>query len=234
MPAVILVAAIAVTATAGEVLATAPPRSAGADRPQRSAAIGSLAHRSTGERAADPTSHGTPAKAEVPRPQPHPRRSPSASPRRARSLPALPHVVPARVAPAGPTRWPALNLAIARIPGSRAELARWVVTSRYGSWGTADWYEGTIYISPGVPQSKLYSVAVHEWSHLLSVRPYAGNVNAAVAAMNRVFGGHGLTGAERAADCMALLLGAHWTHYTTCRADSWRLAAHVLLSGGQL
>jgi hypothetical protein len=135
----------------------------------------------------------------------------------------------------GPTGWPALNAAIARIPTYRPLEARWVVGSTGGNWwGTADWYDGVIYISPSTPTSRLYDVAVHEWSHLLSVRDYGGNVDAAVRAMNYYFGGDGNVGPERAADCMAIEQGAVWTHYTTCDWSDWRAYAQRLLDGHRL
>lgn len=123
---------------------------------------------------------------------------------------------------------------IARIPGYPPGSAQWVVSDAYGSWGTTDWYQGTIYISPRVPQDRLYDVVSHEWSHLLSVAAYGGDVQAATAAMNRWFGGSGLTGAERAADCMARQLGARWTHYTNCQDGRWRAGAARLVQKEQL
>src|SRR3954454_19909476 len=75
-------------------------------------------------------------------------------------------------APSGPTSWTALNTAIARIPTYHAGTSRWIVSGRYGHWGTTDWYHDTVYISPGVPSDHLYDVAVHEWSHELSVLDY--------------------------------------------------------------
>jgi hypothetical protein len=139
--------------------------------------------------------------------------------------------------PAGPTNWHALNAAIARIPSYVAGRSLWVVSDRYGHWGTADWYHDTLYISPRVPPDRLYDVAVHEWSHELSVLDYAGDVGAAVSAMNNAFGASGsdgLVGAERAADCMAILQGATWTHYTPCTSVSWRQLASRLLHGKPL
>ena len=133
-----------------------------------------------------------------------------------------------------PTGWAQLDAAIARISSYHRGAARWVVSDRYGHWGTTDWYHDTLYISPGVPTAYVYDVAVHEWSHELSVLDYNGNVAAAVSAMNRHFGGAGLTGAERAADCMAILQGASWTHYTRCTDPRWRAGARVLLRGGEL
>src|SRR5436305_14411827 len=65
--------------------------------------------------------------------------------------------------PDGPTSWGALNAAIARIPTYHSGDARWVIKNT-GWWGTADWQNGLIYISPPVPDSKLYDLAVPEWS----------------------------------------------------------------------
>jgi len=128
----------------------------------------------------------------------------------------------------------ALDAAIARIPTYRPGAARWVVSRAYDFWGTADWYHDVLYVSPDVPRTKLYDVAVHEWSHELSVLDYGGDVAAATAAMNTWFGGSDLTGPERAADCMAILQGARWTHYTTCTNAQWRLGAARLIAGQQL
>jgi hypothetical protein len=132
-----------------------------------------------------------------------------------------------------------LRYDVGRIPGYRGRRpARWVISGRYpGTWGVTDWYHDTIYISPSVPTGYLPSVVRHEWSHELSVRDYGGDVAAAVRAMNHVFGGPGSTGirgAEYAADCMAIRLGATWTHYTTCRRPSWRYAAARLLRGQRI
>jgi hypothetical protein len=157
---------------------------------------------------------------------PAPRQSARPSTRTATAVQKV-HVTVRRTS--GPTGWAQLDSAIARIPSYHAHAARWVVSSRYGHWGTADWYHDTLYIEPSVPSAYLYDVAVHEWSHELSVLDYNGNVAAAVAAMNRYFGGSGLVGAERAADCMAILQGATWTHYTTCTDQRWRAGAALLL-----
>jgi hypothetical protein len=133
-----------------------------------------------------------------------------------------------------PTFQQALDAAVARIPTYRPGSARWVVSRAYDFWGTADWYHDVLYVSPDVPMSKLYDVAVHEWSHELSVLDYAGDVAAATTAMNTWFGGSGLTGPERAADCMAVLQGARWTHYTTCTNAVWRAGAAKLIAGQRL
>lgn len=128
----------------------------------------------------------------------------------------------------------ALQAAVARIPTYRAGTVRWVVSRAYAFWGTADWYHGVLYVSPDVPRSKLYDVAVHEWSHELSVLDYAGDVAAATKAMNAWFGGSDLVGPERAADCMSILQGATWTHYTTCTDAHWRAGARLLVTGQRL
>jgi len=141
---------------------------------------------------------------------------------------------PARHTATRPSYAATLNSAVARIPTYRACTVRWVISRAYAFWGTADWYHGVLYVSPDVPRSKLYDVAVHEWSHELSVLDYAGDVAAATAAMNGWFGGSGLVGAERAADCMSILQGATWTHYTTCTNAHWRAGARRLVSGQRL
>ena len=137
-------------------------------------------------------------------------------------------------APARSSYGSSLNSAVARIPTYRAGTVRWVVSRAYAFWGTADWYHAVLYVSPDVPRSKLYDVAVHEWSHELSVLDYAGDVAAATQAMNAWFGGSGLVGAERAADCMSILQGATWTHYTTCTNAHWRAGARLLAAGQRL
>lgn len=132
------------------------------------------------------------------------------------------------------TGWPALNRAIGAIPSYQPGSVRWVVSTAYDYWGTADWYHDVLYVSPEVPSGRLYDVAVHEWSHMLSVLDYGGDVRKAKHAMNRWFGGRGLVGAERAADCMAIVQGATWTHYTQCRSVPWRHGARRLVNGRRL
>jgi len=155
------------------------------------------------------------------------------APRRAATRkPAVTTHAARRAAP--PTFTVALMAQVARIPTYRPGAARWVVSRAYDFWGTADWYRDVLYVSPDVPRDKLYDVAVHEWSHELSVLDYNGDVDAATAAMNAWFGGSGLTGPERAADCMSILQGATWTHYTTCTNAKWRSGAKLLVSGQPL
>jgi hypothetical protein len=159
---------------------------------------------------------------------------------RAPRVPARPRVQSASASRPRPQVRPALTMqqrlaqAIARIPGYRTAEVAWQLQANDGHWGTADWYHDVIWISPRVPANRLYDVVVHEWSHVKSVQDYGGNVDVAVGEMNRYFGGSGLTGAERAADCMARVAGAHWTHYTPCNNSSWRAGAARLLAGGKL
>lgn len=134
----------------------------------------------------------------------------------------------------GPTGWGALNGAISRIPGYRSSGITWTVTSRYGHYGTTDLATSDIYISPHVPVSLLDSVVRHEYAHVVTVRVYGGQWRVAKSALNAAFDGSGMTGAERAADCMARLMGASWTNYTSCSSSSWRRNAELLLAGRRI
>jgi hypothetical protein len=175
-----------------------------------------------------PVPRPAPARSSVPEPLSAPAPPPPApSPRP--TLPPAPEAAPQPAS--GPTGWRELDAAIGRIPGYDGS-ARWHVADG-GPWGTADWYEQSVTISRSIPSRRLDDVVRHEWSHLLSVRPYA-KVSEAVAAMNAWFGGEGLAGAERAADCMALQLGARWTHYTDCQDPHWWEGARRLLAGQRL
>ena len=138
------------------------------------------------------------------------------------------------------TSWPALNRAIAAIPGYRDGIARWHVTSRFGHYGITDANQpgaANIYISPTVPASKLYSVAAHEYGHAVVIANYGtgyGPYTRYSSDMVRWFGGTTVTGLERAADCIALRLGATWTNYTGCGDPHWQEGARILLRGGTL
>jgi hypothetical protein len=132
-----------------------------------------------------------------------------------------------------PTSWASLNAAIARIPSYRSGWARWALQNS-DVCATADWHQGVIYVSPTTPQTKLYDVVVHEWSHILQVRAYDGDVEATNASLNKYFGGSGNLGAEYAADCMAILQGATWTHYTDCSNERWVAGARDLLAGNRV
>jgi hypothetical protein len=127
-----------------------------------------------------------------------------------------------------------LMRAVDRIPGYHTGDAVWAISSDWGHWGVADLYGGVAYISPTVPADRMYDVVAHEWSHLLMVKAYGGDVMSALSAANSYFGGSDLMGAERAADCMARLLGATWTHYTSCSDSHWRAGARRLLDRQRL
>lgn len=131
----------------------------------------------------------------------------------------------------GPTSWSALNAAITRIPGYRQGGIRWAVTARYGHYGTTDLATSEIFISPGVPLSLLDSVARHEYAHVVTVRAYGGDWQRAKSALNIAYGGSGMTGVERAADCMAKAIGATWLHHTACTSTAWQAMARQLLAG---
>ncbi|KQX61923.1 hypothetical protein [Angustibacter sp. Root456] len=136
---------------------------------------------------------------------------------------------PARSKPVRPST--TLHQAVARIPRYGAHRpTRWVLTSQYGHYGATDLGSGTVYISPSVPASRLDSVVRHEWAHVLQIRVY-GSASATIAGLNAAFGGSGMTGLERAADCMAVQLGATWTNYTSCSSPAWQRAASRLLAG---
>ena len=148
----------------------------------------------------------------------------------------------ARSAASAPARtsWAALNQAIARIPGYRNGIANWHVTSRFGHYGITDANQpgaANIYISPNVPVSKLYSVAAHEYGHAVVIANYGtgyGPYTRYSRDMVAWFGGTTVTGLERAADCIALRLGATWTNYTGCGDPHWQEGARILLRGGTL
>lgn len=152
---------------------------------------------------------------------------------------AVRHVVPVRHRVVAKPRarlspYAQMMAAVARIPGYHTGDATWVISTAYGHWGMADMGHGIVYISPGVPADRMYDVVAHEWSHVLSVKPYLPDAMAGVRAMDAYFGGSGLVGAERAADCMARILGATWTHYTPCDDARWRDGARRILAGEQV
>jgi len=150
---------------------------------------------------------------------------------------AAPGPVPRPAAASGP-RWPALEAAIGRIPGyADAQPATWLVSGRYGHYGSTELSDQTITIAPTVPTRLLDSVVRHEWSHILQARAYGGDVPAMLGSLNAAFGGpggRGVSGVERAADCMARQLGATWTHYTSCDDPDWQARAATLRAGRRL
>ena len=168
-------------------------------------------------------------KAVVPKPKP----KPAATHRTASPTPSPTATHRATTTTSSLTPQQRMMRAVAQIPGYRTGDAVWVMRQQ-SNWGLALMGGGTVYISTSVPADKMYDVVSHEWSHLLSVRDYGNDVSAATSAMNAYFGGSGLTGSERAADCMAKLLGARWTHYTPCTDSRWLAGARKLVAGQRL
>jgi hypothetical protein len=132
------------------------------------------------------------------------------------------------------TSWPALNRAIASIPNYRRGVATWVVDNAYGHYGATNLATRQIHIARTVPSSLLFSVAAHEYAHALTAVNYAGSEAATNAGLARYFRSGTTMNREYAADCMAILMRARWTHYTRCGNARWRFAAATLLHGGRL
>lgn len=124
---------------------------------------------------------------------------------------------------------------VARIPLYQPGVARWVVVPDLAVYGVTSLRTRTIYLSPRIPRKLLYSVVAHEWGHVISTQAYGGDLHASQQAFKEWFGGGSMKVAtERAADCIAVLLGASWTHYTGCRDEHWRLGALYLANGMKL
>ena len=180
------------------------------------------------------THRAAPKKAPVVRKRPTPTPTATRAPRPAATKAPAPVATKAATTTRQLTRQERLMAYVAGIPGYHAGDALWSYKEGLDSWGVAVMGGGTIYLSPSVPEDKLYSVVRHEWSHILSARDYGNNVALAKSEMNRVFGGTGLTGSERAADCMARILGATYTVYTQCTSATWQAAARRLVAGQRL
>jgi hypothetical protein len=124
---------------------------------------------------------------------------------------------------------------VARLPFYRPGVARWVVRPGLGNYGLTDRTTRTVYLSPRIPRPLLYSVIAHEWGHVISTYGYDGDLRTADAAVMRWFGSSSATRAiELAADCVARVLGATWTHYTSCNDSHWRYGARYLMTGWKL
>lgn len=91
----------------------------------------------------------------------------------------------------------------ARATAGRA--ARWAVVDT-GAWGRAEVPGDQIWIAPRTPCDKVYSVAVHEWTHHMQ-----GVVYGDWSTVLRELAPYG--GPEIVADCGALALGATWIQY---------------------
>ena len=220
-----LVALQACTTATAITVALTPPSSPPAS-PAEPRSVALITKAPSRSMATTTSTSGRPVTAALRPPIPAARRTPPAR------RPIVRRVVTSHVTVTTPRQ--RLDAAVARIPGYGTSPVTWLLQANDGHWGTADWYRDVIWISPRVPSGRVYDVVVHEWSHVKSVRDYGGDVNLAVSEMNRYFGGSGLIGAERAADCMARLDGARWTHYTSCADSRWRAGAAQLLAGRRL
>ncbi|MDQ1723478.1 MAG: hypothetical protein QOG52_506 [Frankiaceae bacterium] len=180
---------------------------------------------------ASPIAAPTPVAVPVIPTAPRPIAKPAPRPARVPHPVTKPTRKPAPTHPSGS----ALSRAIAAIPGySAARPVTWVMSSSFGHYGMTDWYHNTIYLSPTIPASQLASVAKHEYGHILEARAYGGDIPRMIAGISRIFGAGGrgnLNGTELAADCIAVVNGASWTHYTGCNNATWRAAARQLIAG---
>lgn len=137
---------------------------------------------------------------------------------------ATPHTVPGQSPPDTPPPreqkrcdWHAnLNRAAA------GRTADWIVQDT-GAWGRAEVPGRRIWIAPRTPCGKVYSVAVHEWTHHMQ-----GVVYRDWGAVVRELAPYG--GPEIVADCGALILGATWIRYG-CPGGSSNAAAAAILRG---
>lgn len=98
----------------------------------------------------------------------------------------------------------------------------WIILDT-GAWGRAEVPGNRVWIAPRTPCDKVYSVAVHEWTHHMQGVVY-GDWNVVM----RELAPYG--GPEVVADCGALQLGATWIKYG-CSAQESRDAAAAILRG---
>lgn len=101
-------------------------------------------------------------------------------------------------------------------------LVDWIILDT-GAWGRAEVPGTRIWIAPRTPCEKVYSVAVHEWTHHMQ-----GVVYGDWGVVQRELATYG--GAEAVADCGALLLGATWIKYG-CKSQRASDAAFAILRG---
>lgn len=116
----------------------------------------------------------------------------------------------------GRCEWQA-NLARA----AAGRTADWIVLDT-GAWGRAEVPGTRIWIAPRTPCDKVYSVAVHEWTHHMQ-----GVVYGDWGGVVRELAPYG--GPEIVADCGALILGATWIRYGCPGGSSHSAAAAILL-----
>ncbi|MPY98497.1 MAG: hypothetical protein GEU97_10965 [Actinophytocola sp.] len=106
--------------------------------------------------------------------------------------------------------------------GKAGRPADWIILDT-GAWGRAEVPGDRIWIAPRTPCDKVYSVAVHEWTHHMQ-----GHVYRDWAEVERELAPYG--GPEMVADCGALLLGATWIKYG-CPGRLTTDAAAAILRG---
>ncbi|MPY83970.1 MAG: hypothetical protein GEV00_11750 [Actinophytocola sp.] len=106
--------------------------------------------------------------------------------------------------------------------GKAGRPAQWIILDT-GAWGRAEVPGNRIWIAPRTPCDKVYSVAVHEWTHHMQ-----GVVYRTWAEVQRELAPYG--GPEMVADCGALLLGATWIRYG-CPGRYTTDAAAAILRG---
>jgi len=104
--------------------------------------------------------------------------------------------------------------------GRAGRPAQWIILDT-GAWGRAEVPGNRIWIAPRTPCDKVYSVAVHEWTHHMQ-----GVVYRTWAEVQRELAPYG--GPEMVADCGALLLGATWIRYGCPGRFSTEAAAAIL------
>lgn len=100
-----------------------------------------------------------------------------------------------------------------------------------GYTGTADWYNNAILLSSKVPSYRLNYVVAHECAHLKQYKVYRGNVPALKKKMNSIYGGSGLTGVERNADCITRKWGYKQYYYTNSCGGARGKAAQAIIKG---
>lgn len=100
--------------------------------------------------------------------------------------------------------------------------AKWIVKDT-GAWGRSEVPGSRIWIARGTPCGKVFSVAVHEWTHHMQ-----GVVYGDWGVVQRELARYG--GPEINADCGALILGATWINYG-CPNEKARAAAAAILRG---
>lgn len=156
-----------------------------------------------------------------PDPLPHPRTAPSpprwGSETRVPETTALPATATSLRPESDSCDWHA-NLERAR----SGRLVDWIILDT-GAWGRAEVPGNRIWIAPRTPCDKVYSVAVHEWTHHMQ-----GVVYGDWRLVTRELAPYG--GAEVVADCGALILEATWIRYG-CVAQESRDAASAILRG---